>query len=52
MWLDRRLGTVCVFTIFGFTGGMAYGLWELIRMTRTPTGKGDGEDNGREGSQQ
>jgi hypothetical protein len=38
LWLDFRLGTVCLFTLIGFAGGMSYGLWHLIRMTSPSTG--------------
>jgi len=44
VWLDHRLGTVCVFTLLGFAGGMAYGLWHLIRLT---TPKKDDHDDGQ-----
>jgi F0F1-type ATP synthase assembly protein I len=33
IWLDRRLGTVALFTILGFGIGLPLGLWHLLRMT-------------------
>jgi len=46
LWLDSRLGTVCLFTLLGFAGGMSYGLWHLIRMTSPLP---DGDKEGRTG---
>ena len=34
--IDRRIGTVALFTILGMALGMGIGMWSLIRATRTP----------------
>jgi hypothetical protein len=41
LWLDARLGTVCLLTMIGFAGGLSLGMWHLIRMTSPPT---DGDE--------
>lgn len=33
VWLDRRLGTIVVFTLVGFVGGLVLGMWHLLKMT-------------------
>ena len=37
-WLDQKLGTRLVFMLVGFAGGMALGMWHLVRMTRATPG--------------
>ena len=32
-WLDSRLGTKAIFTLFGCGLGMTWGIWHLLRMT-------------------
>lgn len=36
-WIDDWLGTKGVFVILGFAGGMALGVWHLIRIARDTT---------------
>jgi hypothetical protein len=45
-WLDVRLGTVCLFTVIGFSGGLVLGLWHLIRMTSPVAGEDEGHRTG------
>jgi hypothetical protein len=33
LWVDGKLGTVCVFTLLGFGLGMTVGLMHLLRLT-------------------
>jgi len=33
-WLDQRCGTKALFVLLGFGGGMALGLWHLLRVTK------------------
>ena len=33
VWLDRKLGTLVVFTLIGFAVGLTWAIWHLIRMT-------------------
>lgn len=33
VWIDRRLGTVALFTVIGFGLGLTLGMWHLLRMT-------------------
>jgi len=33
-WLDRQLGTLVLFAMLGFAGGMTLGIWHLLAMTR------------------
>jgi hypothetical protein len=33
LWLDRRIGSVVVFTMLGFVVGITLGVWQLVRMT-------------------
>jgi F0F1-type ATP synthase assembly protein I len=35
-WVDQRLGTVAVFTIIGFIGGMCLGMWHLLKIAKPP----------------
>jgi F0F1-type ATP synthase assembly protein I len=35
-WVDQRLGTVAVFTIIGFIGGMCLGMWHLLKIVKPP----------------
>lgn len=44
-WLDHRLGTIAVFTFLGFGGGLALGLWQLLRMTRSDEAESSNEDS-------
>jgi F0F1-type ATP synthase assembly protein I len=37
-WLDRRLGTLPVFTVIGFTFGLILGIWHLLKMTSAQSG--------------
>ena len=46
VWLDRLLGSVAVFTVLGFGGGLVLGMWHLIRMTSR---KGDPSEEGPKG---
>jgi F0F1-type ATP synthase assembly protein I len=32
-WLDQRLGTVVLFVLLGFAGGMTLAVWHLVRLT-------------------
>jgi len=40
-YLDDRLGTRVVFTIFGFAIGLAFGVWQLVRLASSRPGGGD-----------
>ncbi len=33
-WLDQKLGTRALLTILGFGIGMAFGVWELVRLSQ------------------
>jgi hypothetical protein len=33
IWLDRKLGSVALFTVIGFGLGLPLGIWHLLRMT-------------------
>jgi F0F1-type ATP synthase assembly protein I len=35
-WFDQQLGTVAVFTIVGFIGGMCLGMWHLLKIAKSP----------------
>ncbi len=35
-WIDQQLGTVAVFTIVGFIGGMCLGMWHLLKIAKSP----------------
>jgi len=37
LWIDRRLGSVVVFTMLGFVAGITLGVWQLVRMTSDAT---------------
>ncbi|NLX56798.1 MAG: AtpZ/AtpI family protein [Planctomycetaceae bacterium] len=39
-YLDDRLGTRALLTIVGFAVGVAYGVWQLLRLTNGPRGDG------------
>jgi hypothetical protein len=32
-WLDRRSGLTPLLTVVGFSGGLALGMWHLLRMS-------------------
>lgn len=34
-WLDQKLGTVALFTMLGFAGGLTLGIRHLIKLTQT-----------------
>ncbi len=35
VWLDRWLGTEVLFTVIGLAFGMGFGMWHLLRMTKS-----------------
>jgi F0F1-type ATP synthase assembly protein I len=47
-WLDQRLGTRMVFLMLGAAVGFAAGMWQLIKLAKSPPGKG----GNRQGSSQ
>jgi F0F1-type ATP synthase assembly protein I len=45
-WLDRQLHSEPWLTILGFAGGLALGMWHLIKMTSArPSGDGGAGTN-------
>ncbi|QDU56379.1 AtpZ/AtpI family protein [Aeoliella mucimassa] len=34
LWLDGKLETTPLFTVVGFSGGLALGMWHLLTVTR------------------
>ncbi len=40
-WIDQRFGTVAVFTIIGFIGGMCLGMWHLLKIAKSPAKRQD-----------
>ena len=53
IWLDNRLGTKVLFTLIGFGLGGTFALWQLLRMTKSPSGRttnsGSGENREQRG---
>ena len=41
IWIDRRLGTLVLFTLLGFTGGLTFAIWQLLKMTKSATTSND-----------
>jgi F0F1-type ATP synthase assembly protein I len=35
-WLDQKLGTVMLFMLIGFAGGLTLGIRHLLKLTQTP----------------
>lgn len=33
VWIDKQLGTIALFTVIGFGGGLVLGMWHLLKMT-------------------
>ena len=46
LWVDRKLGTVVLFTILGLIFGMAGGIWSLVKLVAA-TEKDDESGNGK-----
>ncbi len=44
IWIDRRLGTQVLFTLLGFSGGLTFAIWQLLKMTK-PAPPNDTETN-------
>jgi len=40
-WGDSQLRTTPIFTVLGFAGGLALGMYHLVKMTRGPQGASD-----------
>ena len=46
-WIDRKLGTVALFMLVGFTFGVTAAIWHLIQMTSCEKNKGPSFEGGR-----
>lgn len=40
-WIDKRLGTVCLFLVIGLTAGGVVGMQQLLRLARQSTKQHD-----------
>ncbi len=47
VWLDRRLGTVPLFSLLGILGGVALGFYGLYRMLAPGLGQNNTDDKGQ-----
>lgn len=47
VWIDRRLGTIAVFTVVGFGLGLSLGMWHLLRMTARKEASSNGASRKR-----
>jgi F0F1-type ATP synthase assembly protein I len=45
LWIDRRLGTMMLFTLVGLVVGCTGGVWHLIRMTSADTRRDQDQHN-------
>lgn len=45
-WIDRRLGTLVLFTVVGFGLGMTVGIVQLVRMESEGSRRDEKENNG------